>query len=177
MIFLDCCCSPAEQRHECHAEPAARAAARARLWLAEQLPAIILPAFLLPMTLLQSTVSLMMTHQTAATISTRRPSRSHFVTRSQILRKIEPPTPEELEEHRLDTEKMFWRGQAARHPMIILSDPESASGTTRVLRPPDVEGMSILALYHCPAGRVEANQREALRGLSLCCSCYFCRCH
>jgi hypothetical protein len=146
--------SPAQLHHESQAELFARAAARAHFWLAEAPPAT--------------------THQAPAAIALRRPPRSHFVTRSQILRAFELLNPEELEERLPGTQQMIHYSQPARPAVPSLLHPENASGTTRPLRPPDAEEKSIRALPHRPADHGEATSRGAAPVLRL--YCFYCRC-
>lgn len=156
--FYDCL-SPAQLHHDSQAELFARAAARAHFWLAEAPPAT--------------------TNQAPAAIAPRRPPRSHFVTRSQILRAFKLLNPEEPEEHLLGTQQMIRHSQSARQAAASLLHPESASGTTRPLRPPDVEGNSIRAPPHRSASRGEATSEGAapvLRPYRFYCRCC-CRSH
>jgi hypothetical protein len=124
---------PAELPREWQDELAARTAARAPICLVDHLLA---------------NFSIVTMDQAPYAMAPRRPSPSHFVTRSQIVRARRKPASGEVEEHRVDTEQMIRGTQAARHPVISHLHPKSASGTTRIPRPPDAEEVSIRALPH-----------------------------
>ena len=87
--------------------------------------------------------------------------RINIVTRSQILRAFESLSPEELEDYRKETEEMIRRWQVESRTITLLLHPETATGTVRLLRPPDLEVQSIRAPpQYLERSHPEANSEE-----------------
>lgn len=76
------------------------------------------------------------------------PRRITLVTRSQILRLLKSPCPEYLHKHDKDTQQMIRSWHAATYAEPRLLHPDTATGTTRPLRPPDIEVEPIRAPPH-----------------------------
>lgn len=131
-----------DQVFKLQAELEAGAAARAHFWFGEEQAVTI--------------------QREPASIARNQPRRRlTIVIRTQVLRAVEPPIPDDLEERRLNTEQMvrYWWAASLTSPYV--QHPARARGTMRSLRPPSTEEEPIRAPPHRPEGSyTDANSAE-----------------
>jgi hypothetical protein len=86
-----------------------------------------------------------------------------IVIRSQILREVEPPGPEDLDDREQEKQRAIRSWQAASYSGPYSLHPGTATGKTRPLRPPGIEVEPIRAPPHARKGHT---QRRTLQRTS-----------